>query len=459
MSSNFSVSGLSTGMDSQSIIDKLVSLEQQPIKLLQDRQAAYKTQVSTLGDIASKLSALRTSASDLGVGGLLALKATSTNTAFTATPGSSAAEGSYDVAVTSLASAAKWRSGAIASGATLQAGTFSLGMAGHDPITVTDGETLAKLAADINGSGAPVTASVLEEGGSRYLSITAKKSGTASAMNVTFTASGGADPLKADPSTPGTAWTEQQAGRDAVFSVDGLQFTRSSNTVTDALPGTTLQLLKVSPLDTGVPPKPIPEALALAADADSTKEKLQKFVDAYNEVMKLVQAQLSVSSTTDRTTSLAGDSTVRGLQQSLQAFSSSKISELGTVRSLADLGVKTERDGTLSIDSDMLADAIARDPGAVNDIFSVPDTGVGMLTSRLVNTYSAYGSGLLSLRQKGLNTQISSIDMQTEAMQTRLDSFREMLVKQFAAMEKVVGQYKNIGTFLSQQSNFFSSST
>ncbi len=453
--STFNVSGLSTGMDTQSMIDKLVSLEQQPLTRLKSQQAAFKSQVSALGDLASKLSALQTAADDLGSGGVLGVKATSTNSAFTATPGSSAAAGSYDVAVASLASAAKWRSGGFASGGTLSAGTFTLSVNGasypRDGIPVTAGESLAQLARDINKSGAPVSATVLNDGTSNYLSITATSTGYSGAdSNSQIQVSLGTDP-RFDSSID--AWS--QPARNAVFYVDGLKYTRQSNTVADALPGTTLQLQKVSPSDSSG--APTPETLTLANDTTSTQAKLQTFVDAYNAVMALVQKQTNVSSNTDRSTTLAGDPTVRSLQRALQSVGSSTVSSLLTVRSLADLGVKTARDGTLSIDSDTLSAAVARDPAAVNAIFADPASGIGKLTSTLVNTYAAPSSGLLSIRQQGLNSQISSMDDQAASLQARVDAYRQTLVDQFTAMETVVGQYKSIGTFLTQQSNASSS--
>ena len=115
----FTVGGLATGMDTQSMIDKLVSLESRPLTLLQKHQSAFKSQVSTLGDISSKLAELQTAAKSLGANGALGLKTTSTNTAFSATPGTSAVAGSYDIQVQHLATPTKLRSDAFQSGDTV----------------------------------------------------------------------------------------------------------------------------------------------------------------------------------------------------------------------------------------------------------------------------------------------------------------------------------------------------
>src|SRR5512142_661273 len=93
----FTASGLATGMDTSSIIDSLVQLESKPIDRLKSQQADFKTQVSSLGSLISKLSALSTAADDLGTNGVFASKVTSTHTTFSVTPGTAATAGRYSV--------------------------------------------------------------------------------------------------------------------------------------------------------------------------------------------------------------------------------------------------------------------------------------------------------------------------------------------------------------------------
>lgn len=451
----FSVGGLASGMDTQSIIDKLVQLESQPLTLLQQRQSAYRAQVSVLGDLASRLGDLDTATKQLATGGVLAFQAASANASFSASPTSQATAGSYDVRVTALASAAKWRSGPFGAADAIRAGqlTITTGAAPARTFTVdvTAGESLADVADAIRRSGAPISAAVLNDGTSSYLSLTATSTGyegsdPASALGVSFgpPAANPGDPPPPPPSgVDPTAGAATRAATNAAFTVDGLAFTRRSNDVTDAVPGVNLTLK-----GTGAQ-----ETLSVAADTTGTQAQLQKFVDAYNGLMAAVQKQLAVTKDTDRSRTLAGDSTVRGLSQALQAIGSTRIAGLTSVRSLADLGVKTQRDGSLTIDAAALASAVARNPAAVNAVFADAASGVAGVTSRLVTTYTASGTGLLSLRQSGLERQISSLDDQAATLQNRIDAYREGLVKQFTAMESVVGQLKSVGNFLTMQDN------
>jgi flagellar hook-associated protein 2 len=439
-SPTYNVSGLASGIDTNSIVDKLVQLESQPLDALKKRQAAYQTQVSTLGDLASKLAALGSAARALASGGALGTKAASVNTAFAAAPGSNAVSGNYDVQVTQLAGPSKWRSEAFGASDTVIGGTLTLTVgADHWDIPVQDGDSLADLAFGIRQSGAPVSAVILSDDDGTHLSVTTRNTGytgadSTSALAMTFTSTGHQGKV------PGLL--ERTPAQNATFTVDGLKFTRPSNTVSDALPGTTLTL-KAS----GGPA----ETLSIASDADATKAKLQTYVDAYNAVAKVIEGQLNVAKDTDRATTLAGDGTLRMLQGALQALGSATVGA-STVRSLADLGMRNERDGTLSIDAATLTSAIGRDPAAVNALFSDAANGLGARVTSLVDAYTLPSSGLLTARQNGLDQQIRQMTDQQDRLQLRIDAYRDGLMAQFTAMESTVSGLKNVGSFLTQQS-------
>jgi flagellar hook-associated protein 2 len=432
--STFSVSGLASGIDSQSIIDKLVQLESAPLANLQKRQSAFRAQVSSLADLASRLGALATAAQDLGSHGALAHVVSSSNVSFAATPASAAQAGTYDVQVRSLASAAKWRSGPLAPGATVALSGFTLTAGGKPyPVKVGGSGTLGDVLDGLRASGAPVSAAVLNDGTSDHLSITALATGAAASFTLDAAATSALDPTGNAVSAPGT---------DAVFSVDRLEFTRPSNTVADAVPGTTLTLKATGASET----------LSIAQDAAGTQARIQKLVDGYNGLMGAIQRQLSVSKDTDRSTTLAGDATVRGLGQALHGLvSASAATSPGGVRTLADLGLTTQRDGTLALDPTVLGAALARDPAAVDAVFADAASGVARRAKILSDAYTTPSTGLLALRQGGLQKQIVGMDDQVAAMQRRIDTFRQGLVTQFTAMETVVGQLKSIGNFLTMQ--------
>ncbi|MFO0580746.1 MAG: flagellar filament capping protein FliD [Anaeromyxobacter sp.] len=445
MAGTFSVSGLASGMDTASIVDKLVQLESQPLTNIATQQSGLKTQLSLIGQIISKLTALKSAAEDLDTNGVLAAKSSSENTAFTAAPGSSTVAGRYAVQVLALAKAAKFQSAAFASADTVAAGTFTLTVPDHDPysVVIPDGTSLEDAAFLIRQSGAPVSAVVLNDGTNRYLSVTARDTGypttgvAADALGITFTPTG-------TSTNKLPALTQVQAAVNASVKVDNITFSRRTNTISDAIPGTTLTLKK----EGGAA-----EDLVVSTDADGTKARLQKFVDAYNAVTAIVQKQLTPDKDTDRTKTLAGDSTVRTLQAKLQALVATSVGSSGDVRTLADVGVKTAKDGSLSVDSTVLTKALERNPAAVNALFSTKDTGLADVVGALVTAQTRSGDGLLVNRQAGINRTITSLDEQAARIQLHIDSFRLTLEKQFAAMENTVSNLKSMGTFLTSMSS------
>lgn len=438
MASTFQAGGLASGLDTNTLIDKLVQTRSLPLTQLQKLQAGVQSQISMVGTIASRIADLDTAARALSTGGVLASKATSTNTSFSARPGSGAVPGTYAVQVLTLATAAKARSQAFASTDLVQGGTLDLTVQGQlFSVTLTDGSSLDDAVAAIRASGAPVSAVVLDDGTNRYLSITSTASGhsltgvPADALSIVETSTGtGGKPLGA---------TITQAAQNATLTVDGLLFTRQSNEVSGAVPGTTLSLVSQGGAA---------ETLNLNSDAAGTSAKLKTFVDAYNAVIGLVQGQLAVSPTTDRNSTLAGDLSIRTLQSQLQALTSATVTGLGNVRTLADIGVKTNRDGSLAIDDTVLATAIARDPAAVNAMFSTASTGIGALASTLATNYTRPTDGILTARSSSLATKATDMAFQATRLQAQLDAYRTLLVLQFTAMEQLISNLKNSGTFL-----------
>ena len=240
--------------------------------------------------------------------------------------------------------------------------------------------------------------------------------------------------------------------------MNGLTFARQSNVVTDAVPGCTLTLNGAS--------KTL-ESATLTNDAASTQTNIQTFVTAYNAVAKLIQAQLnptststssSTTSSSSSTTStpdstLDGDATINALNQDLQSLTTQVVPGLGSVATLADLGVSTQEDGTLSIDQSTLANALATNPTAVNSIFTNPAGGLGSVVWDMVFNYTAPASGMLTNDQSSLSDEISQMNSQETTLQQQVSTYQDQLSSEFAAMESISTKYQNISAFLTAQSN------
>lgn len=451
----FQVGGLASGLDTQSIIAGLTKIEQQPLDTLRTQQTDFKAQISVIGQLVGKIQALQSAAKALSTNGVVGTKATSVNTDFTAVPSPQTQAGSYQVSVQSLATAAQSRSAGFtpdANGVTaVKGGTLTLTVQGktYDPITITDGESLSDVAGAIRGLGAPVSAVVLNNGSQQFLSVTDLDTGFTGADNSTA--------LQIAENSTGSqgqslGFAQVGAGAsNALVTVDGLQFTRQTNTITDAIPGTTLTLKgKTSTIET----------LSVANDSATTGLNLQNFVNAYNDIINFMASQQTqVSSGTDRDATLAGNSTLRSLTGDMQRMMTSIVGS-GTIRTLADIGLKTNfQDGTLTIDSGRLGAALAANPQAINQVFSDPTSGIGQAMQSLSDRYTNVVDGLFTNSTKSLSTRIKQMDTQADSMQARVDAFKANLTAQFTAMEQIVSQLKTTGNFLTQHSAASSSSS
>ena len=307
---------------------------------------------------------------------------------------------------------------------------------------------LLTIAQAINGAGAPVSASVISDGTDSYLSITNTTSGypstssAADALSMSFASTGSTGQA--------LAFSSVQDAQNAQLTVDGLAVTSQTNTVSKVIPGITLNLVSV---DTAA------ETLNISADTTTTAANLQTFVTAYNGAMSLVQAQLAVTSSTDRTTTLAGDPTMRDLQQRLQDLFTSTISESSDINSLPAIGLTTsETDGSLSLDTSQLSSALAQDPNAVNAMFGISADSIATLAGQISTDYTAIGTGALAARTDGINSEIADLTNEEDDLQAQVATYQANLVAQFANMETIVSSLKSTSSYLTSQSNASKSS-
>ena len=247
------------------------------------------------------------------------------------------------------------------------------------------------------------------------------------------------------------AFSTIDAAQNAQLTVDGLNVTSQSNTVSSVIPGITLNLTAVDAA---------PETLNIQADTTQTAANLQTFVTAYNSVMSLVQAQLNVTADTDRTTTLAGDPTMTDLQQSLQNIFTSTISEASDINSLPAIGMTTsETDGSLSLDTSQLSAALAQDPNAVNALFGNSADSIAAIAENISTDYTEIGTGALAVETDSINSEISDLGNQVTDLQAQATAYQQQLISEFSNMESIVAGLKSTSQYLTQQSSASTSSS
>lgn len=444
------VSGIGSGLDIQSIISQLMAIERQPLNRLNQQQASYQSKLSAYGQLQSALSTLQTKAQNLGTTqNLTAFQATSSDsTTLTATASNSAIAGTYNITVSQLAQAQSLAtagqsssSAAIGSGASTTVAITVGGTTTNVTINSTN-NSLNGIASAINGASAGVSASVVNTGTSASpsykLLVTSSTSGAAGSVTVGVTGDTTLQNLLSYPAGGGGGMTQLVAAQDAQFTVNGLNITRSSNTVSDVISGVTLNLLKVNAS---------PTTLTVSNDSSAFTKSVQDFVNAFNSLATTTN-QLTLNQPNGTNNGpLAGDNTpnqiIFGVQNTITQYVGA-----GTAgyRALSQLGITTQSDGTLSVDATALAAAYNANPSAAAGLVS----RLAQQTNSLIQSYTGSG-GYLSAIQDGLNSTIQDLQDQALNMQTRLSQIQQQYTAQYSALDALLGQLQSTSNWLSQQ--------
>ncbi|WP_126979240.1 flagellar filament capping protein FliD [Frigidibacter oleivorans] len=377
-----SLNGNGSGLDLSGLAGTLATAETAP------RLTALQTSLATDSIRLSALSGMRAQLDSLGS----ALVAAASNPVLSVTTGSSQImptvtdrakllEGATAIAVQSLASGQVLEFGGFAStGDRIAPGRLTIdfgswdaaatgftadGARGAATIEVTEGMTLADLATAL--SGVPgLSARALDKGnGSWSLGITGA-TGAASAIRLTAAASGtgaGEVALSAFDTTATNATRQVQAAADAHLTVDGLSVRRASNTVSDIVPGMTLTLAAATSA-----------TITVERDGAVAEDNLRSLVTALNGTLGLLRTLTARSPDQGEEEALSGvlsgDRKLGTLEQAIRGALAAPLAGFGDRPVfLAQLGVATARDGSLSVDAARLESAFAADPAAFDAVF------------------------------------------------------------------------------------------
>ena len=301
--------------------------------------------------------------------------------------------------------------------------------------------SLTSIAAAINAKKAGVTASVVTDADGRALLSLKGETGEAKAFTLEATndPSGNLSQFNVGPNATGMNITGK-AG-NAVLNVDGITVERASNSVSDLVEGVKLDLLATS---SG------PVTLSSSTPTTALTNAVEDFVFTFNQVLGELQKQ-----TDPITGDLRSDTGAQNMLRGLKGLTLRNLlpgAAADTPRTLAQIGVLTNRDGTLSVNNDTLTKALASNPGALEAMFSNSSDGSGVLAAmnsiKLNATSTLYGLGASTTRynqaQSDLSEQQDKLTLQQEKMTTRL-------TQQFASMNARVAAYKSTQTFMENQ--------
>lgn len=439
-----SVTGVGSGLDINQIVTDLISAERKAADTrLETKKTIAEAKLSAIGSIKSAVSDFQTALSGIKTASnFKAMSATVSDETFTATATTAAQAGDYSIQVNTLAQAHKLISAnnnasgyqdtttVIGTGTlTFEFGTYDATTgAGYSALTGTntaDGatftsassknvtitssnNTLAGIRDAINSAGVGVRAGIMYDGNEYRLTLSSSSAGVNNAMRISVsdadgnnTNTSGLSVLAYDPTagTPVTNMTRTTQALDAEVEIDGTVITSSSNTISTAIPGVTLNLKSVGTTTA---------TLSVTQDTEAASEAVSTFVEAYNTMVSTIKPLTAYdSSKKDNNGVLLGDVTINSMVRRVNNMLMNSVSGItGSYKSLSSVGVSFQKDGTLALDSTKLQTALTQDVSAVTSLF----TRSGKTTDSLISynslrTSSTSETGTYDVRVARLATQ------------------------------------------------------
>jgi flagellar hook-associated protein 2 len=440
--------GFGSGIDTAQIVADLAAASRMPkVEVFDNRLRAVQAKISAVAQARSDLESFATSLKELVASGTIQSQPTVSDAVAlgaVASPGARIGNVSHEIEITQLARAQTVYSGGIASATDpIGQGPMTLTVGTQNFAITIDGtnDSLNGLVAAINATGSGVTASVVNDAGTSRL-VLKGKSGAANAFTLQPGA-GAAPGLSAFSYTPGGgALTLGQSAQDALLKVDGVAFVRNTNSINDIIQGMTLTLKK-----------PVPGQVINVGSTRPTellRQTLGDFVAVFNTLRKDVSAAISTT---------GGDAALRGLSQRLSDLLAQRLTSDPAINSLSSIGIATNRDGTIRLDSVRFEQVLRDNPDAVESILSptrdathtaLTDPGIADALDTLRLAMTSSGGPLDALKQR-LDKEVAALSKNRERMEARELAYKARLEKQFGQLDSRMSALKATQSYLDQQ--------
>jgi flagellar hook-associated protein 2 len=447
-SGTISSSGIGSGLNVSQIVSALIDAEKGPLNSINKSISKDNAQISAYGSISSQISSFQSSIVGLITpSNIKATTAVSSNTgALSVSNDGTALAGEYKINVIGLASPEIITSDIessefISTSSSIGGSTGSISILGNT-ITPTT-YTVAGIVEAINSANiSGVSATIINRGTSSvpdYQIRIVNTSGTDAGISLSS-----ADDFNFSFEDPTAAITAS-----LTINGDPVEIERSSNTVTDLIPGLTINLL-----GTGN------STITVAQDSSALSSKISAFVTAFNTLDKSLKDISSYDATAKKGAALYGDSAINSLRREIRSIITSTLGVNATTsyNRLSQVGVSFKSDGTLSLDSTALNTAISANFNKVAKLFS----GTGVSTDSLglhgfayqLNTVltTATGiDGLITNRKSSLQSEIRRLQAKADQEQLRLDNLQQMYQRQYTALDRTVASLNSMSSYLTNQ--------
>lgn len=432
------IDGLASGFDTTALINAITGVTAAQKLPLERRVGELQDRVEKLAELSSRLGAMADLADGLvDPDTLLPLSAhLSAEGQLAVRTGESDLTGSFQVQVHTLARGASLRSAGFADPDALGAigeGTLTVSVGGIESEVVIDGSNSSLQGlADALDAVDGIRAYVVDTGASAdpyRIVVLGEQSGAAHAVTVDSSGLVGADP----------AIEVLSQAADAHLTLDGLDLYSATNAFEDVLPGVSFDAQAVGADAV---------TLTLARDVEGLGDRLQSFVDAYNEVIGYHDAQTAFNPEAGIRGGLVGEASARRVVDELGGLVVAAYAGAGELEALSQLGLSTGRDGKLTLDRDALAAALDARYDDVVGLLTAEDGPLAAIRDRVRDVYVDADGGVIASRTDTVEELIADTRARIEALDGRVAREAERLRARFTSLELTMARLQSTSSFL-----------
>ncbi len=345
--------------------------------------------------------------------------------------------------------------------ATLPSGLFDIQVGTNKAAVIpvnsaNNTNTLTGLASYLNQQNLGVTASVVTTASGASLALIPQSSGAAGVITISNDTTGNGNgmgfPTLYNPASPpaenGMGFGNPVQGKDAVLNVDGIPVDSATNTVTGVIPGVTLTLSGVT--TSGQTDNPV--TLQISPNLTPIATDINNFVSSWNTLIQAVNAGIQTNPTTGVAGTLAGDMSVDFVQQQLLSALSSSMSGINGIVNLQSMGIQMQDDGTLSVDSPTLNNALQNNFSAVQGLFQ-STSSVGQTIQKSLTALTNTATGALNVDMNGIANEVTDLNNQISDFQLQLQATQKQLTAEYTTINTTLEQLPQTLASINSQLN------
>ncbi|MFO1435241.1 MAG: flagellar filament capping protein FliD [Gammaproteobacteria bacterium] len=440
MAANITSLGVGSGLDLNTLVNGLMSVERQPLTALNTKLSSVNADISAMGTLKSALSKFQDSISalaDTSAFNVFATNSSDTDVA-TATASTGAGKGSYSISVTRIAenhrmAAATTFANTDTATVASAGNTMTIGVGSQSFAVNIGGKTLQQARDAINNAtdNKGVTASIIHDNVGYRLLLSAKDTGSANFLTVGYSGSDAfaLASLNTDRNASGSFTA---ADLDAVAVIEGtFNVTSSSNTLTDAVQGVSITLKSAGST-----------TLNVERDDAAIKKSADSFASATSNLFAKLKEL--------RTGSLKSyGAMLRSIESQVRGILTSTANVGGSFSSLSAVGLETQRDGSMTVNSTTFTSALQTDLSGVVKLFTDSSNGLAVRLKTFMTNYVQSG-GVLESQTKTLSDKASRLTSQQTKLQAHLDLVENRYIEQYTKLDSVISKLQSSSSYLSK---------